>query len=90
MTSSDGVPVGRVLAQLVEDATFGVVRFAAGYEISEVDRFLDEVVSTALSGADVRNLLVEVTFTPTRWRSGYAMEQVDDFLDELQRAAARR
>ncbi|WP_116950702.1 DivIVA domain-containing protein [Jiangella endophytica] len=61
---------------------FTVVRLAEGYDIGDVDAFLDRVrttVGTTLSADEVQR----VQFTTVRLRAGYDMRAVDDYLDEV-------
>ena len=64
---------------------FGVVRFKEGYDMGEVDDFLDRLFAT-LEGRPVGQPVTAsdvkaVMFTPVRMREGYEVEDVDRFLD---------
>lgn len=64
---------------------FTVGRFRSGYDIGEVDDFLDEV-QRRLSAAPSEELaiaIVEKRFSLTAMRPGYDMDQVDDYLDRV-------
>jgi len=84
-----------VSAEDVHRVRFTVSKFTDGYDQSEVDDFLDEVVATlrareagepgTLSAAQVH----DVTFSHTKFRAGYAVAEVDDFLDRVARTLAR-
>ena len=68
------------LADEVRNVRFTPVRFREGYDMSEVDDFLDQVVAALESGAPVADLVEHARFTPVRMREGYDMADVDDFL----------
>ncbi|MEJ5868562.1 DivIVA domain-containing protein [Pseudokineococcus sp. 5B2Z-1] len=58
-------------------------RFSAGYDVEEVDAFLDRAAA-ALEGAVVLapDDVHAVLFTQS-WRRGYAVDEVDDLLDRV-------
>ncbi|NNH24413.1 DivIVA domain-containing protein, partial [Pseudokineococcus marinus] len=58
-------------------------RFSAGYDVAEVDAFLDRAAA-ALEGAGVLTPddVHAASFTQT-WRGGYAVDEVDDLLDRV-------
>ncbi|WP_158602793.1 DivIVA domain-containing protein [Jiangella rhizosphaerae] len=61
---------------------FPVVRLAEGYDIDEVDAFVDRIrdtLGTTLTDDEVRN----VQFTTVRLRAGYDMRAVDEYLDDV-------
>ena len=62
-----------------------VVRFKEGYDMGEVDAFLDRLFATVEGRPDGRPVTVDevkaVLFTPVRMREGYEVEDVDEFLD---------
>lgn len=64
--------------------SFRAVRFGEGYDVNEVDDFVDRV-ERALGSGD-RSLtpqqVLQQRFTPTRFGEGYAMDDVDAYLDE--------
>lgn len=73
----------------VHAARFAVTKFREGYEMDQVDDFLDRI-ATALDVAaegGVPSLSVddvlEMRFTATKYREGYDQDQVDDFLDQV-------
>jgi DivIVA domain-containing protein len=67
------------------DITFTPTRFSEGYDIDQVDDFLDRCEHALATGdgsvtaADVAGM----RFATTRFKPGYAMEEVDDFLDSV-------
>lgn len=79
-------------AQQVTEQRFTPVRIKEGYDMGEVDRFLDQVASTLRhlenGRLDAPGLLrpdevVAQRFTPVRLREGYAISEVDQFLDQV-------
>nr|WP_246401616.1 DivIVA domain-containing protein [Jiangella mangrovi] len=61
---------------------FTVVRLSEGYDIAEVDAFVDRIratLGTTLSDDEVR----QVQFTAVRLRAGYDMRSVDEYLDDV-------
>ncbi|PZF79665.1 DivIVA domain-containing protein [Jiangella anatolica] len=63
----------------VPGARFLVVRMREGYDIGEVDAFVDRILAAALTTDAVR----QVQFTTVRLRAGYDMQAVDEYLDEV-------
>jgi DivIVA domain-containing protein len=67
---------------------FSPVRFSEGYDMFEVDDFVDRVMATVngqpvdrpVTAAEIRN----VRFSPVRIREGYDVTQVDLFLEEAE------
>jgi len=75
------------MAAWVQRKLFSITRLRLGYDIEEVDVFLDAVRATFLglknppvTAHDVRN----IQFTTTRMWRGYDEEEVDTFLDEVE------
>ncbi|GAA1695488.1 hypothetical protein GCM10009745_46590 [Kribbella yunnanensis] len=74
-------------------SNFTRVRWREGYDIDEVDAFLERLaatvegryVDTPVTAADIRN----ISFTPTRLREGYAIDEVDTFLDQAERGLSQ-
>lgn len=67
------------------DVRFTPTRFSAGYDMDEVDHFLDRC-DRALDSGDgsvTAEMVLGVRFTPTRFAEAYAMDEVDRFLDEV-------
>lgn len=81
--SSDEQRVPTPYDAVVAEARFRPVRLGAGYDMGDVDAFLDEFLALAGSGFDPRRMLDEAQFRSTRFREGYAAEDVDVFLDRL-------
>jgi DivIVA domain-containing protein len=77
--------MGRVNEDLVREirqSQFQVTGLRVGYDVDEVDGFLD-VVCTALGrGEDVADLVERARFSPVK-RRGYDMSQVDALLDRV-------
>lgn len=57
-------------------------RFRDGYDVRDVDDFLDEVFTAISTGRPVPDI-AGARFRPTRFRPGYEVAEVDAFLDEL-------
>lgn len=71
-----------ITADQVDAVRFTPVRLREGYNMKEVDDYLDRVTaslrgSQTLTSRDVS----DVKFTPVRLREGYDMGEVDTFLD---------
>ncbi|WP_205881403.1 DivIVA domain-containing protein [Leucobacter coleopterorum] len=67
-------------------ARFAITKFRTGYDLNEVDDFLDTVVRQLREEPHVDaivNTISAATFRQTKWRDGYTIEQVDGFLAEL-------
>ena len=67
------------------DIQFTVTRFGEGYDMQEVDDFLDRC-DRALATGDgsvTAQSVREMRFSPTRFREAYRMDEVDDFLDSV-------
>jgi DivIVA domain-containing protein len=66
-------------------AEFTRVRWSEGYNITEVDQFVQRLLATLdgrpvaepVTADEVRN----VAFSPVRFREGYDVAEVDQFLD---------
>jgi DivIVA domain-containing protein len=78
--------VNEELVVQVENARFTQTALRQGYDIREVDDFLDVVVAARGRGESLVGLVSGARFTTTRFRSGYAMREVDDFLAGLLKA----
>lgn len=64
------------------DARFPVVRLHEGYDLAEVDAFVERIqatMATTLRIDDVKN----IEFTTVRLHEGYDMRAVDEYLDEV-------
>ncbi len=71
-------------AEQVAAKRFTPVRFAKGYDMGEVDGFLDKVVAALQGRGDLTSTDVRACrFTPVRLREGYDRSEVDDFLGAI-------
>jgi DivIVA domain-containing protein len=67
---------------------FSTVKFGEGYDMAQVDDFVDRVMATAngrpvdrpVTPAEIR----KVRFTPVRFREGYDVLEVDLFLEQAE------
>lgn len=75
------------LTGLIREARFKPVRFATGYDMREVDDFLDRLVEALSTGRPVRPLIAAAVFGSTRMREGYSQADVDALLAEVARRA---
>ena len=71
-----------------EAPLFTPVRLREGYDVVEVDEFIDRLLAT-VNGQPVKRPVTvreirKVQFTPVRVREGYDVEEVDAFLDEAE------
>lgn len=72
----------------INQVRFSMTKFRAGYEMSEVDAFLDSLQKSLLqweagrSGTILAGEVVHQRFSVTKFRNGYDQDQVDDFLDQ--------
>ena len=62
---------------------FTPVRLREGYDMHEVDAFLDRLVVAVDAGEPLAQLCHEARFTPVRLKEGYDTDEVDDFLAEV-------
>lgn len=68
----------------IRNKTFQTVRFREGYDVDEVDDFLDEVIDRMKAGNPMTAAeLAARTFQTVRFKEGYDVAEVDGFLDEL-------
>jgi DivIVA domain-containing protein len=79
-------------AQQVLDTTFTATKFRAGYDVEQVDIYLDDVSATLKAyeagGRPGTGLLTSVEardarFAATKWREGYDVTEVDDLMDSI-------
>lgn len=79
-------------AQQVLDTTFTATKFRAGYDVEQVDIYLDDVSATLKAyeagGRPGSGLLTSVEardarFAATKWREGYDVTEVDDLIDSI-------
>jgi DivIVA domain-containing protein len=75
------------LAQEIRSARFTPVRLREGYDMGEVDQFLDELELLVREGRAASHVVSAKRFTPVRLREGYDMGDVDDFIDRVGREA---
>jgi DivIVA domain-containing protein len=76
----------------VISTAFATTRFAPGYDMDEVDDFLDRVASTLRAHAEGDGDSIEMLsddiparrFATTTFREGYAQLEVDEFLDRAE------
>lgn len=75
----------RALAEHIMQARFSITKFSPGYDLDQVDDFLDRVVRGLVQAtiADVLEIISHASFKKTRWRDGYNIEQVDAFIGGL-------
>jgi len=74
------------IRSLVDQVRFTPVRVREGYDMAEIDGFLDHVVEAAERGEPIAPMVDRVTFTRVRFREGYEIGEVDQFLRQLQGA----
>lgn len=82
-TRSDSAWAIRVLVGRVR---FNPVRLHEGYDMAEVDQFLDTVVEAAEHDEPIGPLIDRARFTHVRVREGYDISEVDAFLQQLKGA----
>lgn len=71
------------LSARITDVQFKPVRLREGYDMGEVDAFLDHAAKAAAEGRSLEPLVAVARFTPVRMREGYDMAEVDAFLAEI-------
>lgn len=75
------------VSEEISRVRFTPVRFSEGYDMDEVDRFLDRTAAAADAATDAQAMqevceaVAAVRFTPVRMSEGYDMDEVDLFLD---------
>ena len=74
-----------VMSMAEENPTFSTVRMREGYDIDEVDEFLDQARAALAADPPLMTPLDVETrrFHPVRLRTGYDMGEVDAYLDRL-------
>jgi DivIVA domain-containing protein len=77
------------LVHRIESMRFTTVRFREGYDMGEVDRFLERTVEAIRQSQPVLGMVNDVRITPVRLRVGYDMVEVDEFLDLITETADR-
>lgn len=73
------------LAAEVERSRFTPTRIREGYDMGEVDRFLEDLCARLRAGGPVAGLVARARFTPVRMREGYDMHEVDRLLERVVR-----
>ena len=68
------------LVREIDRIVFTPVRLREGYDMGEVDRFLDALQAEVAAGRPIRHRVDGARFTPVRLREGYDMGAVDHFL----------
>jgi DivIVA domain-containing protein len=74
--------VNEDLTRHIRESAFAVTGLSAGYDVDEVDGFLDDVCAALEQGEDVTDLVERARFSPVK-RRGYEMGQVDTLLDRI-------
>jgi len=75
--------VNESLLAEIEQSRFRPTRLREGYDMGEVDAFLDDLCTLLRSGEPIAGLIGEVRFTPVRLREGYDMDDVDSLLQHV-------
>jgi DivIVA domain-containing protein len=77
-----------VLVDQVSGSRFRTTTFRQGYDMAQVDDFLDRLVAALRAGEPVRPLVDAARFATTKLRAGYDMGDVDDLLASVARDSA--
>lgn len=86
---SNLTPSRNDLITQVQRSKFSITKFRDGYDLEDVDEFLDHLVLKLQQDAsrpELLQLLGSAQFRVTKFRDGYLAEQVDSFLENLQSA----
>jgi len=75
------------LGDAIRAARFSPVRLRDGYDMREVDDFLDRLSDAADLGQPLTPLMAEARFSVVRLREAYDIGAVDDFLEGIGRPA---
>jgi len=69
----------------VTQPRFRPVRFGEGYDMQEVDDFIDRIEHALHTGdgSVTADQILQQRFTQTRFSEGYAMDDVDRYLDRV-------
>lgn len=75
----------------VLNATFTATKFREGYDVEQVDDYLDRVAAaleayekgTPATGLFTSQQARDVRFSATKWREGYEVTEVDDLIDSI-------
>jgi DivIVA domain-containing protein len=71
------------LLREIQAARFSPVRLREGYDMGDVDNFLDDLAGAIGQGADVGALVDNARFATVKLREGYDMGEVDRFLEQV-------
>ena len=71
----------------IRNVLFTPVRMREGYDMAEVDFFLDTLATAADRAEPLRPMVDQARFTPVRMREGYDMAEVDEFLERMAAAS---
>jgi DivIVA domain-containing protein len=74
--------VNEELVQQIRYSQFRTTGLRAGYDVNEIDAFLDRLITDLERDHDVSGLVEAARFSPVK-RRGYEMTQVDDLLDRI-------
>jgi DivIVA domain-containing protein len=76
------------LVEAISLARFTPVRLREGYDMSEVDALLDEIVAALGRGEPVTDLVDGAQLGVVRLHEGYDRAEVDAFLESVRRNAS--
>jgi len=71
------------LAARIAQVRFDSSRLQSGYDMSEVDWFLDQLEEKVRSEEPIEEFLAGAHFRPVKLREGYDIAQVDGFIEEV-------
>lgn len=75
------------LYTVAKNARFSLVGFRAGYDVADVDAFLDRLMALCQDSAtpddQIRSVIGEVRFRTQRMKKAYDVNQVDFFVELL-------
>ena len=71
------------LSSRIQNIRFTTVNLREGYDIGEVDEFLDRIVVEDRAGRPIGSLVQDARFAKVRFRSAYDIDEVDRFLAGL-------
>jgi DivIVA domain-containing protein len=74
---------GEDVARAIAQARFTPVRLPAGYDMGEVDPFLEALAREARRGGDLAAFVRTASFDRVKWREGYDIAEVDEFLQRI-------
>ena len=73
------------LVERIRSVQFTPVRFREGYELQQVDEFLDQLEAAIEAGRPIAPMVEAARFRMVRRQESYEMGEVDEFLDEVVR-----